>query len=498
MTTETLDSLSTNGRGAWTEIRRNLKAIGITVAAFDANKDFIFDWFARALASGAFEERNPDSPLGQPAEVATPLSFPPECLPIAWTLDFQETLMSNLNFGGKRDRLSVSQDDSSLEDPTQADPSFPCASLRFSRTNPNATVSGPAFEQPYGSGKPGSSGQRPKVSSIGAMLARLTRPKKHLIKCIDRKDTDGIARILDSSSFLDHLGDSDLYNALCHAAKLDHYGAIDVLTERGVPINTSKPELSALCVAVTCGHEDMVRRLVDRGADVNHITVPNDDSWNIISSRDLNSSILRKALSFSSDLFLPTTLSCNIMRLLLSANANPGAELKHKIIGTFVTVLHQAAERGSAGHVQLLIANGIDIDTGSPYGSPLMFALASGRTDSLVDMLLDYGANANYECQHPYYPNVCNPLDAAVVGGVEKHVISLLARGARPTERTLSLVGGLMRDRISFEPVVFFYSRLDWTTAQSSKYACTGYLRIRKLLKGIYRDTAKSLGRAQT
>ena len=40
----------------WYTIRKDLEDIGITVAAFDANKDFIFEWFRNAVAKGAFGE----------------------------------------------------------------------------------------------------------------------------------------------------------------------------------------------------------------------------------------------------------------------------------------------------------------------------------------------------------------------------------------------------------------------------------------------------------
>jgi hypothetical protein len=51
----------------WRTIRKELEDMGITVAAFEANKDFIFGWFAKAVASGAFEEHSfYDSPTSEP------------------------------------------------------------------------------------------------------------------------------------------------------------------------------------------------------------------------------------------------------------------------------------------------------------------------------------------------------------------------------------------------------------------------------------------------
>ena len=56
---QTADTLSVNDQQLWCTIRKELEDIGITVAAFDANKDFIFEWFKNMIAKGAFEERKP-------------------------------------------------------------------------------------------------------------------------------------------------------------------------------------------------------------------------------------------------------------------------------------------------------------------------------------------------------------------------------------------------------------------------------------------------------
>ena len=58
-----MDSICTNDRQAWHTIQKELEDIGITAAAFDANKAFIFEWFINAISSGAFEERSWDDSL---------------------------------------------------------------------------------------------------------------------------------------------------------------------------------------------------------------------------------------------------------------------------------------------------------------------------------------------------------------------------------------------------------------------------------------------------
>ena len=57
ISTQTMDTLSTNDKEVWRTIRQELEDIGITVVAFDANKEFIFEWILNAIEHGAFEEQ---------------------------------------------------------------------------------------------------------------------------------------------------------------------------------------------------------------------------------------------------------------------------------------------------------------------------------------------------------------------------------------------------------------------------------------------------------
>ena len=54
---QTVDSLSAEYRLTWRTIRKELEDIGITVAAFEANRDFILRWLSHAVKTGAFEEQ---------------------------------------------------------------------------------------------------------------------------------------------------------------------------------------------------------------------------------------------------------------------------------------------------------------------------------------------------------------------------------------------------------------------------------------------------------
>ena len=66
ISTQTAGSLCTNDKQVWRTIRKELEDIGIAVAAFNAHKAFIFEWFMDAIISGTFKERSwDDSPTAR-------------------------------------------------------------------------------------------------------------------------------------------------------------------------------------------------------------------------------------------------------------------------------------------------------------------------------------------------------------------------------------------------------------------------------------------------
>ena len=58
-TVESVDSLTTDQRKQWREVRKDLEDVGITVAAFEANKEFILDFLKEAVEAGVLEEKEP-------------------------------------------------------------------------------------------------------------------------------------------------------------------------------------------------------------------------------------------------------------------------------------------------------------------------------------------------------------------------------------------------------------------------------------------------------
>lgn len=57
VSTHSVDSLSNDERQAWSDIQKELKEIGISVATFNRNKEYIMNWFKTAISAGVFEEQ---------------------------------------------------------------------------------------------------------------------------------------------------------------------------------------------------------------------------------------------------------------------------------------------------------------------------------------------------------------------------------------------------------------------------------------------------------
>ena len=70
ISTKTTLSISLEDQETWRIIRKELEDLGISIAAFDANKTFIMDWFKTAVDNGSFDEQAPYESLSNTSEIA--------------------------------------------------------------------------------------------------------------------------------------------------------------------------------------------------------------------------------------------------------------------------------------------------------------------------------------------------------------------------------------------------------------------------------------------
>ena len=188
---------------------------------------------------------------------------------------------------------------------------------------------------------------------------------------------------------------------------------------------------SALQVSSYNGSEDIVKTLLDKGADVNARGGYYGDAIHAAFEGG-NAKIMQILLEKGTDINTPED-ECNnllyqalqrgredVVRMLLARGANVNAQR-----GFYGNALQAASALGRDTVVQMLLDQGADVNAqGGHFGNALQAASAVGR-DTVVQMLLDQGADVNAQGGH-----FGNALQAASAVGRDTVVQMLLDQGA--------------------------------------------------------------------
>lgn len=160
----------------------------------------------------------------------------------------------------------------------------------------------------------------------------------------------------------------------------------------------SKYLSDGLLTAITCGHEEVVMMLLDKGSDAESIDSEGYKLLHIAANRGY----------------------LKIVQLLLNRGADPDARTKARETG-----LHLAARNGHHNIAQLLLANGADCTKRNDEGqTALHYAAESGYTEA-ARVLLDAGVSINSTAEYGD-----TPLFRAVEAGREEMVLLLLENHA--------------------------------------------------------------------
>ena len=163
--------------------------------------------------------------------------------------------------------------------------------------------------------------------------------------------------------------DQDGRTILMHAVWFGQLDVMRILIDKGADINAkNKKGVTALILATDKGNAELVRFLLDNGADVN-------------AKDSLGYTALIKAAGRGLE---------NIMSILLSKGADVNAATHDGY-----AALSYAAGSGHTDIVKTLIDNGADVNAKSSIGyTALMSAATSGRVD-VVKVLADKGADVS-------------------------------------------------------------------------------------------------------
>jgi ankyrin repeat protein len=212
----------------------------------------------------------------------------------------------------------------------------------------------------------------PKATSIpplAALIARLSRPNKSLIRAIEQSDYLKAREILNDESKLAWISVETFGRALYLAATHGVGRVVDLLLEKGADINAADQNgYVALFRASECGKEEVVRLLLEKGADINAANNLKQSSL-FVASRHGQEQVVRLLLERdadvnSADMFHESSLFVasrgghkQVVRLLLEKGADVNA-----VDRNYRSSMWIASQKGHEQIVQLLLKNGADMD----------------------------------------------------------------------------------------------------------------------------------------
>ncbi|MCJ1463945.1 hypothetical protein MMC07_002555 [Pseudocyphellaria aurata] len=332
VSTQTIESLSVDEKQAWRAIRKELEDIGISIEAFDANKDFILNWFKTAISTGAFEEQ---------------------------ILEVETSSMSD------NDDLSQSWEDSRLD---------PLVRQHLEDPETGTDLLSPAIKRQAWKLSSEAKGQRRRPPRIAGLINWLFRDNTKFRKAVQSGDETKVRELLKDGvdiNMRDEHGMTPLHHAVCSNSVEDRRVSMArLLLDNGAEINSKDAGgITELHLAARSGDEKVVELLLMHEAK--------------IEAKDNN--------GFTALHWAVRDRQRTMVQLLL----HHGAKIKEKTNEDERTALHQAARSGDEKVMKLLLNHEVKIDEIDDSGyTALHWAVRYGQV-TVAQLLLDNGAEIN-------------------------------------------------------------------------------------------------------
>lgn len=183
-------------------------------------------------------------------------------------------------------------------------------------------------------------------------------------------------------------------------------------------INKKDEDCTPLNWAAEAGQFEMVKYLINKGADVN-------------SRNDIKDTPLKRACSMITDKKEQSAVYYTIAKLLIEHGADVNAKCGVSAWGGFdlnQTPLHSAAKNGNFVMVKLLVEYGADVNAKNwQQYTPLHEAVRHYETEDMVNYLISKGADVEAIAKDKDTPT---SLFMAIAGGYERNAEVIISRGA--------------------------------------------------------------------
>lgn len=225
---------------------------------------------------------------------------------------------------------------------------------------------------------------------VGYLVAR--GAKYDLWTAASIGDTEQIASFLLEDYALVNAPNSVGKRAISYAAKYGHSLAVQLLLDHGADPNVEErdaPQGGALWHAVNGNHEDIVKRLLEFGANPN-ANVEAGGNPLFIAARRGHSSLVRLLYTYGAAMNLDS--ACCLGRIDLAGEILQADPTLANIGGDY-GALCMAVGEGHTDLVRLLIRSGADLN--APWYANNYMGYAMEKSTELVSLLLESGANPN-------------------------------------------------------------------------------------------------------
>ena len=256
----------------------------------------------------------------------------------------------------------------------------------------------------------GQHASRPEASSAagrrGHTRQSRSRATERLMTAIAERVGPGTIRgLLEQGAYVDQIDQQGMWPLLVAV----HNGDADVvraLLDGGADANKARTDggSTPLLMAAQEGHAEVVRMLLDGGADANKATTDNGTTPLLWAAQKGHAEVVRMLLDGGADANKATTDNgetpllwagqeghVEVARMLLDC----GADVNKASTNDGETPLYVAAEAGHVGVVRALLESGAGVDVNAARsdgnGSPLSVACQRGHC-KIVSLLLDHNA----------------------------------------------------------------------------------------------------------